>query len=194
MKKYFDFNSLKMESNFKYSELETYSSNPFLPNLLIPKKAKNVILAKSDKMLVSKDDSTVSEALFLSKRMTLDKDDFIKVFHSQLQIMFDLSKTALKVFGYIASITKMHDDRVIFEKGECTKYTGYRSNETIYRALTELVSAEFIAKTNNPNVFYINPQVFFKGDRLVLINDYRLKSNNKIQKDPKQAEIDFENY
>jgi hypothetical protein len=153
--------------------------NPFIPNLLIKKGNKNVVIAKSDKAIFSTSTGEVDgDTLFIGTKKELDKDQFVKIFHSHLQAIFDLSKASLKVFSYIASVTE-YGDRIIFNLEDCKKYTGYNSKETIYKSLAELLKADIIARTDASNLFFINPQIFYKGDRIVLVNEYRKKRESQ---------------
>lgn len=152
--------------------------NPFIPNLLIKRSKKNIIIAKTDKAIMSRETGEIEEdTIFIGTKKDLDKDQFVKIFHSHLQAIFDLSKSALKLFSYIASITE-YGDKIIFNLENCKKYTGYNSKETIYRALAELLKADIIARSDASNLFFINPQIFYKGDRIVLVSEYRKKKEN----------------
>lgn len=162
--------------------------NPFVPNLIIPKGKKNVVIARSDKMLMSRESGEVDEeTLFIAAKKDVDKEQFVKIFLSNVQALFDLSKSTLKVFSYFASITEF-GDKVIFDLEDCKEYTGYSSRQTIYRAIADLLAAEVIARTSANNLFFINPQIFYKGDRIVLMTEYRKK---KIPKSIPGPELPF---
>lgn len=162
--------------------------NPFIPNLLFPKGRKNIIIAKSDKAIMSKETGEIDEdTLFIGTKKELDKDQFVKIFHNHLQILFDLSKASLKIFSYIASITEF-GDKIIFDLEDCKKFTGYTSKETIYKGLARLLEAEMIARSGASNIFFINPQIFYKGDRIVLVTEYRKKRGKSIL-DPSQRTL-----
>lgn len=172
-----------INSEFKYigiSNFEQFRENPFIPNLLIPRGKKNITIAKSDKAIMSRETGEIEEnTLFIGMKKELDKDQFVKIFHSQLQVIFDLSKAALKVFGYIASVTEF-GDKILFDIEDCKEYTGYKGLESIYKGLAELLNAEMIARTKQSSVYFINPQVFYKGDRIVLVTEYRKKREKSI--------------
>ncbi|MCZ5683636.1 hypothetical protein O5550_02420, partial [Escherichia coli] len=54
------------------------------------------------------------------------------------------------------------------------------SEYTFKRGIRELLDKGFIAP-QVPNIFWVNPALFFKGDRVMLIREYRRKSkSNKI--------------
>jgi hypothetical protein len=157
------------------------SENPFLPNLLFPTKKSNAIISsKSEKVLVDMQTGQIDDSLFIAVRKEIDKEQFVKIFQNHMQAIFDLSRKALKVFSYIASVVEF-SDKIIFEIEKCSKHTGY-TKATIFSGLAELLEKEFIAKSTVQNVYYINPQIFYRGDRLVLIQDIRKKHKDKIEK------------
>jgi hypothetical protein len=43
---------------------------------------------------------------------------------------------------------------------------------TFYRGLQELLTLEFIAHSSIPNKFWINPHLFFNGNRVKFITEY----------------------
>lgn len=170
-------------------DFKQHNENPFIPNLLIKKGKKNIVIAKTDKALFNKSTGEMDDdTLFIGTKKDLDKDQFVKIFHSHLQAIFDLSKATLKVFGYIASVTEF-GDKIIFDIEDCKKHTGYSSNNVIYKALTELLKADIIARTEKAYLYYINPQVFYKGDRIVLVTEYRKKRERTALPNPNQASI-----
>lgn len=180
-----------INSDVKYigiSNFEQFRENPFIPNLLFPRGNKNITIAKTDKAIMSRETGEIEEnTLFIGVKKELDKDQFVKIFHSQLQVIFDLSKAALKVFGYIASVTEF-GDKILFDLEDCKNYTGYKGLEAIYKGISELLNAEMIARTKQSNVYFINPQVFYKGDRIVLVTEYR-KKREKYAIDPNQGAL-----
>ena len=148
-----------------------------------------VTIAKTDKGIFSKSTGEIDEdTLFIGVKKELDKEQFIKIFHSQLQVLFDLSKAALKLFSYIASATEFKD-RIIFDLEECKRYTGYKGKEAIYKGLAELLKADMIARTGASNIYFINPQIFYKGDRIVLVTEYRKKKEKVRSLDPNQSKL-----
>lgn len=174
----------------RLSDFPENDENPFLANLLIPKGKRNVIISKDEsRILVNSATGEEEETLHLAVKKELDKEQFVKLFHSQLQALFDLSKAALKVFAYFASETTFND-RIIFDLDKCKEFTKYSATDTIYRAIGELLKAEIIARTKASNIYYINPSVFYRGDRIVMVTEYRKKKISSIQHGP---ELPFPN-
>ena len=172
----------------KIKDFPFNKENPFMPNLLVPKRNKTVaITSQTSKELVDKFTGEVDDTLFIATKKEVDKEEFVKIFQSQLQAIFNLSKPAQKICAYVMSVTDFHD-RIIFELDDCKKFTGYTSNEAVYKGLAELLDNELIARASASNLYFINPQVFYKGDRIVLITEYRKKKLPKMA-NPAQTDL-----
>ena len=50
------------------------------------------------------------------------------------------------------------------------------SEKTFQRGLKELLAKQFLAP-RSPSTFWVNPALFFKGDRVKFITEYRRKSS-----------------
>ena len=59
---------------------------------------------------MKKDDSEESESYFTNIiQQKVDKEEFIKLFTSQIKVYFDLTKTAYKIFLIILSLYQKRD-------------------------------------------------------------------------------------
>ena len=54
---------------------------------------------------------------------------------------------------------------------KANRSTGY-SPASFYRAIDELISKGIIARSTLPHMFWINPAIFWNGDRLRFITEY----------------------
>lgn len=62
---------------------------------------------------------------------------------------------------------------------------------TVYRSITQLIEKKLLAKADMTGCYYINPQIFFKGDRIILLNEYIKKDmKNKPLKSTPQLKTD----
>jgi hypothetical protein len=183
---------MEVKTNSEYlglSNYKQYEDNPFMSNLIFPIGKKNAVFGKSEDMILNTDTGEVKEnALFIGRKIDVDKEQFVKIFHAHLSAIFDLSKCALKIFSYIASVTQ-YDDQIIFNLKKCSEFTGYKGKESIYKGLAELCNAEIIARTTEHNMYFINPQILYRGDRMVLVTEYRQKKMSKILPDPNQISL-----
>ncbi|MCY1283914.1 Firmicute plasmid replication protein (RepL) [compost metagenome] len=113
-----------------------------------------------------------------------ERDDasFVKVFAAGVAAAFDLGRTASRVFqlvlqeyerapmrqGFAESI-----ELSWFNDGLCGRKVDM-SEKTFQRGLKELLAKQFLAP-RSPTTFWVNPALFFKGDRVKFITEYRRK-------------------
>lgn len=153
----------------RLKKLKEYDTNPFLKNLNVPITPKMQSFVSKDKAIINTTTGEIDDDILLTGiRKFVDGEDFVKIFIKEMKAIFDLSKSSQKVFTYMLSSIQ-YDDRFIFNMKECLEKTGYKSRTPIFNSLLELIQKEFIAKTQNQFVYWINPKLFYKGDRLVVI-------------------------
>lgn len=162
------------------TEFPMNRESPFLDNLVFPTRRTTIALAKSqDKGLLDKVTGEIDDSLFIATKRDLDKEEFVKIFQSELRNIFDLSKSALKVLSYFMSVSGFSDE-LDFDVEDCLEFTNYTSKQTIINSIVELLDKEIVARGKNPYKYYANPRIFYKGDRIVLISDYRLKKKGDL--------------
>lgn len=117
-------------------------------------------------------------------RQVEEKDDaeFVKVFADGVRAAFGLSKTASRVFTLVLEqyqkepMVGGYADSVYlawFGEGLSGRDVGM-SDRTFQTGLRELLAKGFLAP-KMPNVFWVNSSLFFKGDRVLFIKEYRRK-------------------
>jgi hypothetical protein len=121
----------------------------------------------------------------------IEKDDaeFVKVFADGVKAAFGLSRTAYKVFQLV--LVKYQEEPMVggyadsvylawFDGGLSGKDVGM-SDRTFQTGLRELLSKNFLAP-RLPNVFWVNPSLFFKGNRVLFVKEYVRKTASADQK------------
>lgn len=114
-----------------------------------------------------------------------DDMEFVKIFAAGVAATYELTKTAQRVFQVVLDQyqrTPMNkgfadyvnlfwfDDGIDGRKIEMSEYT-------FKRGLRELIDKSFLAPKDSAS-FWTNPALFFKGDRVMFIKEYRRKSKN----------------
>ena len=149
-----------------------YKTNPFMQHLLYMKNTRNKIVA-SGKPLGVYDEQTgeIEQGKHLRSLVVerVDNEEFTKIYNNYLQVVFGLSPRGLKLFQYFVTALKFNDERVIFDHEEAMIVTGYSSRHTIGKGIAELIDAEIIARSGTQSIYYINPRVFVKGNRLDMV-------------------------
>lgn len=164
----------------RLKNLKEHDANPFIENLNVPITPKMQSFVSKDKAIINTTTGEVDDDVLLTgKRKYVDGEDFVKIFVKEMEAIFDLSKSSQRVFTYMLSKIK-YNDHFIFNMEECLEKTGYKSRTPVFNSLAELIQKDFIAKTKNQFVYWINPKLFYKGDRLVIVREYRKAKKDKI--------------
>lgn len=109
-----------------------------------------------------------------------DDAEFVKVFAAGVAASYDLTKTAQRVFQVVLDqyqrtpMSKGYADYVnLFWFGDGIEGRDVgMSEKTFQRGLKELLAKRFIYPKDSAS-FWTNPALFFKGDRVLFIKEYR---------------------
>jgi len=126
---------------------------------------------KAAKMGFSAPNADMSTTFIATSEVVKDNYHFVKVFNKSLKRMFELNKSDMKVLSYLMSSTKMGVDKVILPIKDCI-ITTKLSDSAIRRSIVILIFKGFIARTSTMNLYWINTTRFFRGDRMVLVEEY----------------------
>lgn len=111
-----------------------------------------------------------------------DKDDaeFVKVFAAGVQAIYELSRTAHRVFQTV--LDEYQKTPMSGGFADCLYLPWFgggisgrdvgMSESTFQRGLKELLAKGFLAP-RGPAAYWVNPSLFFKGDRVAFIKEYR---------------------
>ena len=179
-------------------KLTEYKMNPFVfeKELKIETKTRNLTVRKGTE-LVNKDNADESESYFsnIVQKKEVDKEEFIKLFTSQIKVYFDLTKTAHKIFLIILALyqKEIGKDYVLLtckKAQNIAKTLDFElSSPIFYRGIKELIEKKIIAKSVDKIVFYINPAVFFNGDRARFVTEV-IKKKEEIEKNQLLQELE----
>ena len=163
----------------KVSKFQMNKVNPFIEETIqhIEKGDRMIFMGTRDDILVDGNTGEVKAHSIIAKKVKLDKAQFRKVYVNNIASWFDLSKTGLRVFGFILSIIKPNHDSFDFDFDDCMEYTKYKSKNSVLSGLSELLENRFIARGSNPYKYYLNPTIFFNGNRLTLVKHFEVDPN-----------------
>lgn len=131
----------------------------------------------------------VSAAAMIHTIEYKDDAEFVKVFAGGIAASYELSKTAQRVFSTILDEyerTPMHGgfaDTIYLAwfNGGLSGREVNMSEATFNRGLRELLAKGFLA-ARGPNAFWVNPSLFFKGDRALFLKEYRRRVSSEDQR------------
>lgn len=179
-----------MKKNMSKSLIkQRYSENPFASEdgFRVPVKNRSEIIQTDGPAAVTVGDEKIAVAQ-IRRITTVDSDPFVKLFTAELNRFFDLTPTALRIVTVlIQNIGKIRlgdgDQVYITERsiGDTLESNGLPapSSATYYRAIEELIGKGFIAPSTNTPLYFINPAIFFNGDRVRFVTEIRRKKMSK---------------
>lgn len=168
----------------RISEVQKYEENPFIQGgVLIMKKGKTTVIAGSTKKVLIDTESGEMEGVALLHRFKeVDRDQFVKLYLGEVKSLFDLSRTGLKAFAYVLSCMRINDAEIYLNVNSMVKFCEWTTTAQAYRGIGELIANNIIAPSIRANLWYINPNVIFNGDRIAFIKEYRLKQSSPSAK------------
>lgn len=179
--------TLQAEKEVNLRRLE-YSprENPFMSGAEIQTKHKTVRTRAAPRDLMDPETGEIVGATVIHTIEERDEEHFVKVFAEGVRRSFDLTRTGARVFNAVleeyqsAKMTGGYADSLtlfFFDDGLNGRAIGM-SEKSFQRGLKELLSKGFLSP-KAPNQFWVNPALFFKGDRVTFAREYRLKEKVK---------------
>jgi hypothetical protein len=164
---------------------QRYAENPFATaeGFRVPIRNKTEVIQTDAPAAITVGEERVAIAQ-IRRITTVDSDPFVKLFTAELNRFFDLTPGALRIVTIlikdIGNIRLGDGDQVyITEKSiaETMEANGIPapSTATYYRAMEELISKGFVAPSTNAPLYFINPAIFFNGDRVRFVTEIRRK-------------------
>ena len=168
--------------------------NPFCfeTELKIETRKRNLTVSRGTELIERKDTSKTYFSNIVHTQ-EVDKEEFIKLYTSQIKAYFDLTKTAYKVFFiflriYQDAIGKDHfylSCKKAMSLAE--KIDHFALSESIfYRGIKELIEKRIISKTNEKNWYFINPAIVFNGDRARFVSEI-IKKKEIMEEQPESV-------
>ena len=149
--------------------MESYLSNPF-PIAGIVSRA---FTPKTDeRIMVDPEDGETYAVRHIKDSKTEEHDpvQYTKVFTEAHFKIRKLSYTALKIFNYCVHRAQLNRDIVLLNSADVMHQCDI-SQASFYNGTKELVKEKIIAKKLGSSIeYWVNPNIFFNGNRLKLKN------------------------
>lgn len=165
------------------------AENPFIiRGTEIQTQHKTVRTRSAPRELMDPDTGEVIGASVIHVIEERDDEHFVKVFADGVRAAFDLSRTGYRVFQAVlteyqrAKMTGGYSDSItlfFFDDG-LNGATIDMSEKSFQRGLKELLSKGFLSP-KVPNQYWVNPALFFKGDRVAFLREYRRKKTISLE-------------
>lgn len=166
-----------------------FQQNPFI---CAPQtRAKDVLVGTSSHALVDVDSGEIQGGTYIFKTQEVDKESFVKLYTAELYRWLDLSKSGQKLFNKILQIVSKEAINKDFIQLSFENCSDIMSKKTFYKSTAELIQIGIIAKGNYDTSYWINPAIFFNGNRVTFAKQLRLKQSEQARKDkpPENLEL-----
>lgn len=161
----------------KKTEIVRHKTNPFVEELNIKVRHKNVRVSKLGKKeqvdLINKETGE-HHGTYIGTTKKVDEEQFLKLFTANIGMTFDLKAAGIKAFNVLCWVmqnTAIERDKVFIDKYVMEEFNEAHkkkmSKAVLYRGLNELINAQIIARSLRDGEYYINPNFVFNGDRIV---------------------------
>jgi len=171
--------------------VEPSASNPFVNELsrsIVTRNKYSAVSTKRENVINLDTGELSSQDAVISRARPVEKKEFLKIFSAGISAMFSLQKGAQDMFQAILQIyvAQKFTPETVYLNPDSLLEAGYaRQKAARIRAMNILINNGFIAEVKNrPNQFWINPNMFYKGDRMTLVQTYAVKgteAGNKMQ-------------
>lgn len=160
--------------------------NPLIEPQQITSKRRYVRSGRADELM----STTSGEITAVATIHTVEERDdaeFVKVFAAGVAASYDLTKTGQRVFQVVLDqyqrtpMSRGFADHVnLFWFGDGIEGRDVAMSEkTFQRGLKELLTKRFIYP-KGPTAFWTNPALFFKGDRVMFVKEYRRRKTAEM--------------
>lgn len=165
--------------------LTRYKINPFVNDSLITQLSgqKNVYYTQNSSNAIIDTNTGEVEPVKLQviKKIRADNQTFLKLYTSHLKSFFELSQMAYKLLQYVLYTTQetaINKDKIYLcleQAQDFFEANGSKISRTSYfNAMKELVEKLFLAETTATGFYFINPTLFFNGDRIEFLTQFHL--------------------
>lgn len=153
-----------------------YESSPFYDSLVVNTRNRRLTVARGG-AIIDSHTGEIEGVTEISQIVDVDEGQFVKLFTKDLAIWFDLTRPAMRVFGALLATVQVGSigrDLVFFEQGGKIPQEFGLSKQTFYYGLKQLIALGFIARHRSAGWYFINPAMFFNGNRARFVKEYRV--------------------
>lgn len=162
-----------------------YAENPFVEQSTVTTRRKRTVVVKGNKAIVDGETGQTEDLAEVVMVREVDDQQFVKLFTQNLRIFFDLTPGALKLLQVVlhqVQRTPNHDqimlNLAVVEDYFTRSHLEPMSKASFHRAIHELLEKKFLAESVLTGLYFINPHLFFNGDRVRFVQEFRRKRAN----------------
>lgn len=153
-----------------------YKENPFLGKMEIKTRGKKITIGKIDNYsIINHNTGQVSGVAFQGYK-EVDNEEFVKIYTANVGLLFELNSSGKKIFQILLKAVQkkaIEKDFIYLNYDECLTLAKSMNinigKSTFFDGVKDLIFHQILAKSTNINIFYINTNIIFNGDRVAFI-------------------------
>lgn len=171
-------------------DLPAHQYNPFIKGIVYKRGVKRTVVKKG-KAIIDTETGELEDLAEIVQIQEVDATKFVKLYTADLKKFFSLTPTAQKLLHIVLDQVQdaPQSDMVTLNLPLALDYFDrvYGSKivkQTFYTAVVEMHKKGFLARSAfHSEQYYINPAIFFNGDRIRLVKEYRIKRQTLLPLD-----------
>lgn len=173
--------------------LPAFKTNPFLEKVSSYRRGIKRTVVKSNKALLDLETGEIEGVAEIVQQVQVDSEQFVKLYTADLKKFFSLTPKSQRILQIVLLQVQKHKDAdsimlnvpVMVDFFE-TRNENPPARQTFYLAVEEMISKGFLARSAfSSDMFYINPAIFFNGDRVRLVKEYQIIRQQELSFDGK---------
>lgn len=159
--------------------ITTYDENPFITDVQVSVGNKRITVHKGTYVDAETGETAKAAGIHVVKKV--DREQFVKLYTSEMWRIFELKPTTRKVVQYLLNEVQKHPnaDGIYLHWLNAEKYLSEQEisigRSSFNRAMREMLEKQLIAESTRPNLYWINPAVIWNGDRYRFIREYEIE-------------------
>lgn len=179
------------------SSFPVSNSNPFVVDGII--RVRRSVDDKNNLLLVDESTGDIMARYAPDtdvKYRKFDNEKFVKLYHRNMKALSRMGVTSLKVLFFVmyevgALSRNQQVDYFSIHIQDCMDFCGFRNRKSVYDGLEELLVLKAIFRKTGKLEFWINPNVFFNGDRVKYMEERAKASGGKgVERKEKESDVD----
>ena len=169
--------------------LQKYATNPSLSTVQLTTKTKKVFASNNEALYITNrstgEQTPATGGATFMRREVVDSAQFIKLYSAGVKHLAELTSPGFKIFQLIYGIMleNPNSDKLIIDFNDLSVNGKFNeSQKTFIRGINELLEKEIIYQSLTSNVYFLNMNLFFNGDRINVVQSYELKKTKIINK------------
>lgn len=161
--------------------IDAYAINPFWEPQNVEIGQKHIRVGGS--WLTNAETGESQETAVVHRVVSVDADRFVKLYTQNLKMFFDVRPSTQKVLqSVIAALQESpNEDSIYLPWFVCEDYSILNdlkvSRTSFHNAMRELIEKKFLAESEEPNRYWVNPHLIFNGNRkkaMTFATEYRI--------------------